>query len=341
MGMQMTGSNSIFSVPPEHLPGLMALIAFPLVAWCVVAAIHAGDNRGSRLAQTMQSRLDATSFAGRVALAAMLVGAVVHAAIIPTHWGDSRVLAILFVADAVGFVVASVWLVLQRAHWRLAAIAMLGGTFAGYVFYLLKGWETPDPVGLLTTGIELTGALVLLMPAHMRSGAPVGRRWALTAAVPVAAITMLGAAALAGVPSSTSDQASAATTHAATGAMGAMGGMAGMGAKHPSGTSTGSSDGSMPSMSSMPAMANSSSAQPNSTMPGMSGMTGSSGASASGDTMPGMTGMSNPSTGSMPGMGGGSGDSTGAALFTGNEFSRPVPSPGLRRWERWAQGCRW
>src|ERR1039457_5913730 len=149
MGMQMTGSNGIFSVPSEHLPGLIALVAFPLVAWCVIAAIRAGANRGSRSAVALDARLDSLSFAGRVTLVAMLVGAVVQAAIIPTHWGDSRVLALLFVADVIGFLVVSVWLVLQRPHWRLAAFGMLAGTVAGYVFYVLKGWETPDPVGLI------------------------------------------------------------------------------------------------------------------------------------------------------------------------------------------------
>src|ERR1700693_395037 len=95
MGMQMTGSNGIFSVPTEHVPGLIALIAFPLVAWCVMAAIRAGANRGYRPIASLQSKLDSLSFAGRVTLVAMLVGAVVHAAIIPTHWGDSRVLVVL------------------------------------------------------------------------------------------------------------------------------------------------------------------------------------------------------------------------------------------------------
>ncbi len=114
--------------------------------------------------------MDAPSFVGRVALVGMLAGAAVHAAIVPTHWGDSTVLAVLFIADAVGFVAASVWVLLGGRHWRLVSAGMLGGTVAGYVLYLAKGWETADPVGSLTTGVELVAALMLVMPERRPAG---------------------------------------------------------------------------------------------------------------------------------------------------------------------------
>jgi hypothetical protein len=296
MGMQMTGSNGIFSVPSEHLPGLIALIVFPLAAWCVIAVIRAGANRGYRRTAALNARLDSLSFTARVTLVAMLVGAVVHAAIIPTHWSDSRVLALLFVADVVGFLAASVWLVLQRPHWRLAAFGMLAGTVAGYVFYALKGWETPDPVGLITTGVELTAGLVLLMPAAARSGAPIGRRWTLLASMPIAAITMVGAAMLSGASTTGGLQAGAAVSHT---------GMPSMSSR---GEATPSSTRSMPSMTGDPTT------QQATSMPAMSGTSGASGS----DSMPTMSNTPpSSSTGSMPGMGGSASSGQGSGSMPG------------------------
>jgi hypothetical protein len=71
-----------------------------------------------------------------------LVGAPVHVAIVPTHWGDERVTAILFVVDTIGFGVAFWWTFTARPHWRLVSVAMLGGTACFYAFSILKGWET-------------------------------------------------------------------------------------------------------------------------------------------------------------------------------------------------------
>jgi hypothetical protein len=322
MGMQMTGSNGIFSVPSEHVPGLIALIGFPLVAWCVMAAIRAGANRGYRPIAALQSKLDSLSFTGRVTLVAMLVGAVVHAAIIPTHWGDSRVLALLFVADVVGFLAASVWLVLQRPHWRLAAFGMLAGTVAGYVFYVLKGWETPDPVGLITTGVELTAALVVLMPVAARSGAPIRRRWNLLASMPIAAITMIGAAMLSGASSTDGLQAGATVSRT---------GMPSMSSRGQSATPPGS-------MSSMPRVP---SAQAGGAMPAMNGSTGAPGgampamapgASSGAGTMPSMTTVPNSSSAGMPGMpgmgGGSSGSGNGSAIsLATNSPAGPITWP--------------
>jgi hypothetical protein len=165
MTMQMTGNSGILTVPSEHLPGLIALILFPIVSWFAVAGVRAGSNRGIVPLVALERRLKATSLLARVTLVAMLIGAVVHAAIVPTHWGDSRVLAILFVADVVGFLLVSAWLLVDGRFWRVAAVAMLGGTAGGYVLYLLMGWESADPVGLVTTGVELAPAARSCRPA--------------------------------------------------------------------------------------------------------------------------------------------------------------------------------
>ena len=105
----------------------------------------------------------------------MVIGATVHAAIVPTHWGDERVLAALFILDTLGFIGATVWTLASRPHWQLVSAAMLGGTVAGYAFYLAKGWETADPVGMTVSLIELSGFFLLLFSGHTAFTDP-GRR---------------------------------------------------------------------------------------------------------------------------------------------------------------------
>ena len=165
MVMQMTGSNGLLSVPDEHLPGLIVLVLIGPLVWLAVSGLRALDAHGVPWAQRAQGRLDAVGFAGRVALFGCLVGALVHAAIVPTHWGDERVTAILFMVDTAAFALAFWWTFMARPAWRLVAAAILGGTACVYAFYVLKGWETMDPVGLLTTTIEAAAGLVALSPA--------------------------------------------------------------------------------------------------------------------------------------------------------------------------------
>jgi hypothetical protein len=209
--MHMTGSGGILSVPSEHLPGLIALVLLPPVLWVSLWALRSLAARHVPWAASVVRRFDALCFTAKVALFATLVGALVHAAIIPTHWGDERVTAVLFIVDTVGFALAFGWTLADRRHWRLVDLAMLGGTAAFYALYILKGWETADPVGLITTTIELAAALVLLSPAPVAFGAAAGpERWITVAAVPLALLSLLGTTAIAGV-------AAAATVTASTG----------------------------------------------------------------------------------------------------------------------------
>lgn len=211
MTMPMTGSGGILSVPSEHLPGLIALVLLPPVLWVSLWALRTLAARPVAWAASVVRRFDSLCFTAKVALFATLVGALVHAAIIPTHWGDERVTAVLFIVDTVGFAVAFGWTLADRRHWRLVDLAMLGGTAAFYALYILKGWETADPVGLITTTIELAAALILLSPAPVPLGAQAGHeRWITVAAVPLALLSLLGTTAIAGV-------AAASTVTASTG----------------------------------------------------------------------------------------------------------------------------
>jgi hypothetical protein len=180
----------MLSVPNEHLPGLVALVLIGPVVWLALAGLRALAARNVPWAVGLSRRLQALPFAAKVALLATLVGALVHAVIVPTHWGDARVTAILFVFDTIGFAVAFWWTLTARRHWRLVAAAMLGGTACAYALYIVKGWEAMDLVGLVTTTIEAAGALVLLSP--IASTVPARERGVALAAVPVALLSLLG-----------------------------------------------------------------------------------------------------------------------------------------------------
>ena len=201
--MQMPGSNGVLSVPDEHLPGLVVLILVGPVVWLALGGLRSLEARRVGWAQRAQGRLDALPFAGQVVLFGTLVGALVHAVIVPTHWGDARVTAILFIADTIGFAVAFWWTFTARPHWRLVSVAMLGCTACGYALYILMGWETMDLVGLVTTTIEAAAALLVLSPAVVGSASPTRQRGAAAAAVPVALVALLGTNVLAGATTAT------------------------------------------------------------------------------------------------------------------------------------------
>src|ERR1700722_17997788 len=99
LAMQMTGSSGVLSVPDEHLPGLIALVLIGPAVWMALPALRALAARRVGWAARAQVRLDRLPFAAKVVLFGTLIGALVHAVIVSTHWGDERVTAVLFIFD--------------------------------------------------------------------------------------------------------------------------------------------------------------------------------------------------------------------------------------------------
>ncbi len=199
MVMQMSGSNGVLSVPDEHLPGLVALVLIGPVVWIALAGLRALGGPSGRLGRAGAGPTRrACPFAAKVVLFGTLVGALVHAVIVPTHWGDARVTAILFIVDTIGFARRVLVDLHRPAPLALVSVAMLGGTACVYALYILKGWETMDLVGLVTTTIEAAAALVVLSPVG--SPASAARQYAVAlAALPVALVSLLGTNVIAGV----------------------------------------------------------------------------------------------------------------------------------------------
>jgi hypothetical protein len=213
MVMHMSGSGGVLSVPDEHLPGLIVLVLIGPAVWLALAGLRALAARRVGWAGRLIHRIDALAFPAKAVLVGTLVGALVHAAIVPTHWGDARVTALLFIADTVGLAVSFWWTLTARRHWQLGAAAMLGGTACAYALYIVAGWETMDLVGLLTTTIEAAAALIVLAP----SATPARQRTVAWAAVPVALLSLLGTSVIADA-SSASPASSALPPAASTGA---------------------------------------------------------------------------------------------------------------------------
>jgi hypothetical protein len=209
LAMQMTGANGIFSVPSEHLPGLVALVVLSPLLWVILSGLRARAQGGSTRALRVVDRFDGLTFTAKAVLFATLVGAVVHAAIIPTHWADERVTAMLFIVDAVAFLAAFYWTFTSRRHWKLASVAIAGGTAIAYAVYIVAGWETMDLVGLLTTTIEFAAALLVVSPAL--SSSPSREHRVALAAVPLALATLLGTGAIASATTATVATASSSS----------------------------------------------------------------------------------------------------------------------------------
>lgn len=229
MTMQMTGADGVFSVPSEHLPGLIAMLALVPVLVTGTLTVDSLSRRGVPWASSLAARVKGLAKEAKVALLAMTVGAVVHAAIVPTHWADERVTAILFIVDTIGFAFACWWTFTQKRYWRQVDVAILGGTACGYALYLLTGWETADLVGLLTTTIELAAAIFvcgsLVAPLRRKSR----QLWLGAASVPVALVALLGTTAVAGVTAaSASATVSSGTSNQSGSGTSGMSGMSGM-----------------------------------------------------------------------------------------------------------------
>ena len=326
--MDMTGNNGIFVVPAEHVPGLIALLATPLVLWVGVCSIRWFAKKGSAGALRLSGRLSALSFPAKAAVVAMVIGATVHAAIVPTHWGDARVLAVLFILDSLGFIGAVVWTLTSRPHWQLVSAAMLGGTVAGYAFYLAKGWESADPVGMAVSLIELSGCFLVLLAGHTAFADPVRRNRLVLSSLGASTALLIGTVAATGTAAATSSLATASPVHG-TSAMGAMrsGSDAGQSVSRSSMRGMDPTSGPSSSSTTMPTMSSTAPGTSASTnMPGagtsissggMQAMPSGGSTGASTLPMPTMPSGDSGNTGTgMPGMGGGGGSNSPLSLST-------------------------
>ena len=101
---------------------------------------------------------------------------------------------------------------------------MLGGTVAGYAFYLAKGWETADLVGMTVSLIELSGFFVVLLSGHAAFTDPGRRKRLLLSSLGASTAFIIGTVAATGTVACHRPRSSTASQARGTTAMGAMGG---------------------------------------------------------------------------------------------------------------------
>ena len=165
---------------------------------------------------------------GAVALVGTLVGAVVHLALVPTHWREERTVARFFIVDALGFGLASIWTFTARRHWDVLASVMLAGTVAAYG---VVSAERPRGRGPRRAArrrtVELAAAFVVVASVFTSvTSARAGMRWT-TAAIGIALVSMLGTNGIVGASVSSTSDAPARPPAGGTGMPG-MQGMPGM-----------------------------------------------------------------------------------------------------------------
>lgn len=326
--MDMTGSNGILAVPAEHVPGLIALIVTPVALWTGLGLVRWRARGGSAWAQKAATRYAGLPLSAKGAVFAMTVGATVHAAIVPTHWGGDRVLAVLFTLDTLGFIGASIWTIAGRRHWQGVSAALLGGTVAGYAFYLARGWETADPVGTAVSLVELSGFFFVVLAGHAVFADPARRSRLVLASLGAATALTVGTVAATGTAVATDSPALASSRVAGTSAMGAMGTAKSSASGGDPSAMRGMASASESSPTTMPNMGNDATASGTgggtdpSTMPGMTtpapDMPSMPTTGAGASSMPPMSASSGTTgnTGAMPGMGGGGGSAEPLSLPT-------------------------
>lgn len=206
--MDEESADGFWSVSAEHLPGLVALVATPVVVVLTVLLCRILADRGFAAAAAGSRRIDALSFLARVAVMSCLAGAAVHASMVSTHWTEERTTALWFAVDAGGFLLAAALTLVMRPGWRAVSFAMLALTSASYIYYVVQRGESADIVGVAMTTVELAGAMLLLQPvaAEVRHQPP-AYPWVAAATVPVALLTVFTMTAFADSGSSTSPAA--------------------------------------------------------------------------------------------------------------------------------------
>lgn len=172
--------STLYDVPAEHVPALLALAALPLVA-CLLRALAPRWRPAARLVHGYRSA------APLHRLAAWLLAAsgVVHLALIGHHHGPLGVLVTLDGAAQLGL---AVWLMLGR-RWRLAAVLVLGASVVGWWLVALTG-ESVDQLAILTKLVEVCAIGIALTPT---SGARLGTLLASAAVVTLVVLTDVAA----------------------------------------------------------------------------------------------------------------------------------------------------
>ena len=148
----------------EHDPALLALLYLPILVCLFMFAIEVGSRRGVVLATRLRAGYQRLAAPGQFALLLIAMTAMIHLALIPTHWTEDRLRAVLFGLDTVALLGVAVGAFVRR-DWVTPAALLLIANVLAYAFYVLTGREGLDAIGIFTQVVELS-ALVLVLVGH-------------------------------------------------------------------------------------------------------------------------------------------------------------------------------
>jgi hypothetical protein len=174
--------SPLYSVLPEHLPGLLAVALVPLLA----VILRWSGARGGARTSALVSGYRTLPSDERFLVWLVASTAAVHLGLIAGEW--PRPIALAFLADALALLFVLRRLLLGGRWHRLARLVLFA-SIAAYAVSLVAG-EPPDQAGLLTKLIELAALGIALGP--QRDGAL--RRLASSAAT-VSSVLVVGVAA--------------------------------------------------------------------------------------------------------------------------------------------------
>lgn len=154
----------------EHSGAITALLYLPiLIVAGAMALDHAATRLGNPSARWLLEGIRNASAARRGAALLMIVSATVHLALVPDHWSEQPVTAVLFVLDGAALaLVAAALLYIRRPAIAAVASGLLATGIVVYGGYLLTGLETADPVGVITKIAELAAVGLLLETIPLR-----------------------------------------------------------------------------------------------------------------------------------------------------------------------------
>jgi peptidoglycan/LPS O-acetylase OafA/YrhL len=157
----------------EHTVALIALLYLPVAITALMMVLETGAKAGVPAAVRLRRVYMNSSPTARLAAVGMLVSAIIHLALVPSHWTEDPLRAVLFLLDGVALsavAVAAVMLGIQA--WRPAALVLLSAGIVSYACYVLAGVEEPDSVGVTAKLVELAviGLVLVGSSRHVGSG---------------------------------------------------------------------------------------------------------------------------------------------------------------------------
>ena len=116
----------MYDMAREHAPAIVAAIALLVFLWLSLRALLLLTHRRVGWAVTLLDAYRAASAMTKLAAGLMLVSGVIHLALTPSHEG---IIGVLFVINAVGFIVLAVAAFLT-SWWRRPAAIWLAADWA-------------------------------------------------------------------------------------------------------------------------------------------------------------------------------------------------------------------